>query len=45
MDASRYNFKDIKITNLASAEGDKAFDEEALSSTTFPGPHRLGLPS
>ena len=38
MDASRYDFKNIKITGQADADGDKVFDEEE-----FPLPKVAGL--
>jgi len=37
MDATRYDFKGIKITGVADADGDKAFDAEDMPSPTLPG--------
>jgi tRNA 2-thiocytidine biosynthesis protein TtcA len=38
MDVSRHDFKGIKITGVADADGDKVFDEEP-----FPMPHKAGI--
>ena len=38
MDAKRHDFKSIKITGVADADGDKVFDEE-----TFPMPNKTGI--
>jgi tRNA 2-thiocytidine biosynthesis protein TtcA len=38
MDVNRYDFKNIKITGQADADGDKVFDEEE-----FPLPRVAGL--
>jgi tRNA 2-thiocytidine biosynthesis protein TtcA len=37
MDASHYDFKNIKTTGVADANGDTAFDTEALPTATLPG--------
>ena len=37
MDATRYDFKGIKITGVADANGDTAFDAQDLPSPTLPG--------
>jgi tRNA 2-thiocytidine biosynthesis protein TtcA len=37
MDAKRYDFKGIKITGIADADGDKVFDEEPLPLATVAG--------
>ncbi len=37
MDAARHNFRDIKITGLPNAQGDKVFDEVEFASATLPG--------
>lgn len=37
MDATRYDFKGIKITGVADADGDKAFDAEELPVPGLPG--------
>ena len=37
MDTKRHDFKNIKTTGLADAEGDKAFDAEDFSPASLPG--------
>jgi tRNA 2-thiocytidine biosynthesis protein TtcA len=37
MDPTRHDFKNIQVTGLANAEGDKVFDEEPLPLATLPG--------
>jgi len=37
MDAAQYDFKGLKVTGVASEEGDKAFDEESFSAPSLPG--------
>ena len=36
MDARRHNFKDIKTTGLADADGDRVFDQEVFTPATLP---------
>lgn len=43
MDTKRHDFKNIKTTGLADAEGDKAFDAEEFTSTSLPGLQLVGL--
>jgi tRNA 2-thiocytidine biosynthesis protein TtcA len=37
MDSTRHNFKDIKITGVPSADGDKVFDAEEFAVPALPG--------
>ncbi|MBK7507962.1 MAG: tRNA 2-thiocytidine(32) synthetase TtcA [Comamonadaceae bacterium] len=37
MDAKQYDFKGLKVTGVASDDGDKAFDEDAFTVPTLPG--------
>ena len=37
MDGKHYDFKGIQATGVASADGDKAFDEEEFSAAALPG--------
>ena len=37
MDAKLHGFKDLKITGIASEDGDKAFDEEEFKEAALPG--------
>ncbi len=37
MDASKYDFKGLQVTGVASADGDKAFDEEPFENPAPPG--------
>ena len=37
MDAKQYDFKGLKVTGVASEDGDKAFDEDAFTVPTLPG--------
>jgi len=37
MDARLYDFQGLKVTGIASEDGDKAFDEEDISVPTLPG--------
>ena len=37
MDAKQYDFKGLKVTGVASEDGDKAFDEEAFAAPALPG--------
>ena len=43
MDTKRYDFKNIKTTGLADAEGDKAFDAEDFSPASLPGLQLVSL--
>ncbi len=44
MDASRFDFKGIKITGVANQEGDKVFDQDTLPMVTTPGSQRIEFP-
>ncbi|MBP6307922.1 MAG: tRNA 2-thiocytidine(32) synthetase TtcA [Burkholderiaceae bacterium] len=37
MDAKQYDFKGLKVTGVASEDGDKAFDEDTFTVPTLPG--------
>jgi tRNA 2-thiocytidine biosynthesis protein TtcA len=37
MDGEHYNFKDLKVTGVASADGDTAFDSEEFKQPSAPG--------
>jgi tRNA 2-thiocytidine biosynthesis protein TtcA len=37
MDTKRFDFKNIKTTGVADAEGDKAFDTEEFAAPSLPG--------
>ncbi len=37
MDGTRYDFKGLKVTGVASEDGDKAFDEEDYAPPVLPG--------
>ena len=37
MDAKQYDFKGLKVTGVASDDGDKAFDEDTFTVPTLPG--------
>jgi tRNA 2-thiocytidine biosynthesis protein TtcA len=37
MDTGRFDFKNIKTTGVADAEGDKAFDADEFPAPAFPG--------
>ena len=37
MDAKQYDFKGLKVTGVASEDGDKAFDEDTFTAPTLPG--------
>jgi tRNA 2-thiocytidine biosynthesis protein TtcA len=37
MDTSRFDFKNIKTTGVADAQGDKAFDAEDFAVPGLPG--------
>ena len=43
MDTKRHDFKNIKTTGLADAEGDKAFDAEEFAATSLPGLQLVSL--
>ena len=43
MDRKRHNFKDIKITGVPDADGDKVFDEEEFPMASLPGLQVLSL--
>ncbi|MCF8147967.1 MAG: tRNA 2-thiocytidine(32) synthetase TtcA [Sulfuritalea sp.] len=43
MDTKRHDFKNIKTTGLADAEGDKAFDAEEFSPASLPGLQLVSL--
>ena len=43
MDTKRHDFKNIKTTGLADAEGDKAFDAEEFTATSLPGLQLVSL--
>jgi tRNA 2-thiocytidine biosynthesis protein TtcA len=43
MDAALHNFKDIKITGIADADGDKVFDAQALPLAPLPNLRALAL--
>jgi tRNA 2-thiocytidine biosynthesis protein TtcA len=43
MDNSRYDFKGLKASGVASADGDKAFDEEDFSVPALPGVQVIAL--
>ncbi len=43
MDSQRHDFKGIKTTGVANAEGDKAFDAEEFSAPTLPGIAAIGI--
>jgi tRNA 2-thiocytidine biosynthesis protein TtcA len=43
MDTKRHDFKNIKTTGLADAEGDKAFDAEDFSPASLPGLQLVSL--
>jgi len=43
MDSQRHDFKRIKATGVANAEGDKAFDAEEFSAPTLPGIAAIGI--
>src|SRR5450830_1282730 len=42
MDATRYDFKGLKITGVPDADGDRVFDEEAFPIATLAGVQVLG---
>ena len=37
MDAKQYDFRGLKVTGVASEDGDKAFDEDTFTVPTLPG--------
>ena len=43
MDARKHNFKDIKITGVANADGDKVFDAQVLSLAPLPSLRAFAL--
>lgn len=43
MDLKRHNFKDIKVTGVPDADGDKVFDEEEFPMASLPGLQVLSL--
>jgi tRNA 2-thiocytidine biosynthesis protein TtcA len=43
MDTKRHDFKNIKTTGLADADGDKAFDTEEFTATSLPGLQLVSL--
>ncbi len=43
MDTKRHDFKNIKTTGLADADGDKAFDAEEFTATSLPGLQLVSL--
>jgi len=43
MDAQLHGFKDLKITGIASEDGDTAFDEVALAEPGLPGIQVISL--
>jgi tRNA 2-thiocytidine biosynthesis protein TtcA len=43
MDLKRYNFKDIQVTGVPDADGDKVFDEEEFPVASLPGLQVLSL--
>jgi tRNA 2-thiocytidine biosynthesis protein TtcA len=43
MDTKRHDFKNIKTTGVADAEGDKAFDAEEFSPASLPGLQLVSL--
>lgn len=43
MDTKRHDFKNIKTTRLADADGDKAFDTEEFTATSLPGLQLVSL--
>ena len=43
MDAKQHNFKDIKVTGIADADGDKVFDSEEFIGAALPGSQVIDL--
>jgi tRNA 2-thiocytidine biosynthesis protein TtcA len=43
MDSARYDFKGLKVTGVASEDGDKAFDEEEFAAASLPGLQVIAL--
>ena len=43
MDHKRHNFKDIKVTGVPDADGDKVFDEEEFPMASLPGLQVMSL--
>jgi len=43
MDSKRHDFKGIKTTGVADAEGDKAFDAEEFMVPALPGRAVIGI--
>ena len=43
MDLKRHNFKDIKVTGVPDADGDKVFDEEEFPMASLPGLQVMSL--
>jgi tRNA 2-thiocytidine biosynthesis protein TtcA len=43
MDGSRYDFKGLKASGVASVDGDKAFDEEEFAVPALPGLQVIAL--
>jgi tRNA 2-thiocytidine biosynthesis protein TtcA len=43
MDGTRYDFKGIQASGVASEDGDKAFDEEEFSAIALPGVQVVSL--
>jgi tRNA 2-thiocytidine biosynthesis protein TtcA len=45
MDNKRHDFKGIKATGVADADGDKAFDAEEFHEPRLPGASVIGIQS
>jgi tRNA 2-thiocytidine biosynthesis protein TtcA len=45
MDSKRHDFKNIRTTGVAEAEGDKAFDAEEFNKPALPGVSVIGINS
>ena len=43
MDHKRHNFKDIQVTGVPDADGDKVFDEEDFPVASLPGLQVMSL--
>ena len=43
MDNKRHDFKGIKATGIADADGDKAFDAEEFQEPALPGLSVIGI--
>jgi tRNA 2-thiocytidine biosynthesis protein TtcA len=43
MDSKRHDFKNIRATGVADADGDKAFDAEEFREAALPGVSVIGI--